>query len=75
MSPALSSRRPLDSSNEIQCDVTARNEARFAFDQMSAVKLIHPLERCRLKLDRMYACLENSQKVLASDLEMTSATE
>ena len=44
MSTALSVRRPVDLSRDIQCEVNAKYAARFAFDQMSAVKLIRPQE-------------------------------
>jgi len=42
MSAALSVRRPLDSSSEIQWAVSAKYAARFELDQLSAVKLIRP---------------------------------
>ena len=42
MSAAFSERRPLDLSKEIQCEVSAKNAAKFPFDQTSAVKLILP---------------------------------
>jgi hypothetical protein len=50
MSAHLSKRRPLDLSREIQCAVTARYPAMFAFDQMSDVKLILPAEDYQSKL-------------------------
>ena len=42
ISAALSERDPDCLSDEIQCAVSAKNDARFPFDQMSAVKLTRP---------------------------------
>ena len=50
MSALLSVRRPVALSREIQCEVNAKKDAIFAFDQMSAVKLIRPQESFWLEL-------------------------
>ena len=39
---AFIEKHPVDLSEEIQCAVSAKNEARFPFDQTSAVKLTRP---------------------------------
>jgi hypothetical protein len=63
ISAALSVRRPLDSSREIQCAVNAKYAARFAFDQISVVKLIRPQERCQpMLVSRVGRQRSNSQK-------------
>lgn len=78
ISAAFSERRPLDLSEEIQCEVSAKNAAILPFDQTSAVKLIRPQDSYRFKVvereDRTCK-VANSQKGPLSTLQTTSSND